>query len=70
MYIIVYNMAEFFSLKFNSQFEAKKILKAKGDQKHLQWSFHVIYMYSKIVGCAVTLDTSFVQFTMYVSLME
>ena len=41
-------MTEFFFLNFNSHFEAKKILKAKGDQKHLLWSFHVmklLYIY-------------------------
>ena len=39
-------MTEFFFLNFNSNFEAKKILKAKGDQKHLLWSFHVMKLFT------------------------
>ena len=38
-------MTVFFFLNFNSHFEAKKILKAKGDQKHLVWSFHVVKLF-------------------------
>ena len=39
-------MTEFFFLKFNSHFEAKKILNTKGNQKHLVWSFHVMMLFT------------------------
>ena len=39
-------MTDFFFLNFNSHFEAKKILKAKDDQKHLLWSFHVMKLFT------------------------
>ena len=46
LYIIVSNMTEFFFLNFNSHFEAKMILKAKGDQKHLLWTFHDMKLFT------------------------
>ena len=32
----------FFFLNFNSYFEAQKILKRKGSQKQVLWSFHIM----------------------------
>ena len=31
---------------FNSHFKAKKILEAKGDKKHLLWSFHGMKLFT------------------------
>ena len=39
-------MTEFFFSNFNSHFKAKKILKAKGNQKHLLLSFHVMKLFT------------------------